>query len=147
MIASLQVMEAIKWLTGNESTVRPGIWSLDFWANRSRTVEISEELSQLCPACNGGERKFLRGGEAASVATICGRQAVQISPGTGQPLDLERLARSWESAGNVEKNRFFVRLRLTGELSVTVFRDGRTIVEGTVDPGRARSLHAQWVGG
>ena len=146
-IASLQTVEAIKWLTGNVATVRQGVWSIDFWANRTRTIDIPAELSRSCPTCNGGERKFLRGAEPITAATICGRNAVQISPGSSHDIDLQKLAGSWDSAGIVEKSRFFVRLRLPDELSLTVFRDGRTIVEGSTDLVRARSLHAKWVGG
>lgn len=146
-IASLQSIEVIKWLTGNVATVRQDVWSLDFWANRTRTVKISGELTDSCPACNGGERKFLRGAEPAAAATICGRNAVQISPGSPQQLDLQRLAHHWKNAGIIESNRFFSRLRLTSELSLTVFRDGRTIVDGTTDLTLARSLQAKWIGG
>ncbi len=146
-IASLQAVEAIKWLTGNEATVRQGVWSIDFWANRTRTVEISAELMDSCPACKGRERKFLRGTEPAAAVAVCGRNAVQIAPGSSNEIDLQRLAQSWLGAGIVEKSRFFSRLRLPNELSITVFRDGRAIVEGNTDLAVARSLQAKWIGG
>ncbi len=146
-IASLQAVEAIKWLTGNETTVRQGVWSIDFWANRTRTVDIPAELTDSCPACKGRERKFLRGTEPTAAVAVCGRNAVQIAPGSSNEIDLQRLAQSWLGAGIVEKSRFFSRLRLPNELSITVFRDGRAIVEGTTDLAVARSLQAKWVGG
>jgi adenylyltransferase/sulfurtransferase len=42
-------------------------------------------------------------------------------------------------------NPYFVRLRV-GEIQLTVFGDGRGIVEGTRDPGVARSVYARYVG-
>jgi len=39
-----------------------------------------------------------------------------------------------------------VRLTLPENLVITVFRDGRTLIDGTADIVRAKSIHARYVG-
>lgn len=150
IVASLQATEAIKWLTGHHQAIRRGVWSLDFWHNRSREVMIPEELSRSCAACGRGELTFLdaRGGDAAPDAKIlCGRDSVQLPAPAAAPADLGRLADRWRDLGRVQTSRFFVRLTLPESLTLTVFRDGRTVVDGTDDISRAKSLHARYIGG
>jgi adenylyltransferase/sulfurtransferase len=80
--------------------------------------------------------------------SICGRNAVQITAPRGQLLDLGALAGRLESVGRVERSGYFVRCRLYDVTGVwlTVFPDGRLIVDGTDDIARARSIAARFVG-
>jgi adenylyltransferase/sulfurtransferase len=48
--------------------------------------------------------------------------------------------------GRVERSRFFVRCEAGEGIVMTVFADGRMIVGGTRDGGRARALYARYVG-
>ncbi len=146
-IASLQATEAIKWLTGNASNIRRGVWSIDFWTNRSRVIELPASLSAECVACGVGKREHLSSAVGHGWASVvCGRQAVQISASPAA-VDLAAIAVRWRGMGEVVANRFFVRLVLSDQTSLTLFRDGRAIIDGTDDLGRARSLYAQLVGG
>lgn len=149
-IASLQATEALKWLSGHPEAVRRRVWSLDFWGNRSREVDFPPELCETCPACARGELSFLEGGAdetAAEPQVLCGRQAVQLPapPTTAVPLDI--LAKRWRDLGAVQSTKFFVRLTLPEQETLTVFRDGRTVIDGTDDIAKAKSLHARFVGG
>ncbi len=152
-IASLQATDALKWLSGNEQSIRRGVWSLDFWENRSREVALPAALSESCPACGRGELTFLdavgeHSGGAAEV--LCGRDSVQLPAprGAGDEIpQLAALAARWGQLGEVQTTRFFARLTLPDQLTLTVFRDGRTVVDGTRDPSKAKSLHARYVGG
>jgi molybdopterin-synthase adenylyltransferase len=146
VIASLQATEALKWLTGNVGAIRRGVWSIDFWTNRSREVSISDALSDSCPACGLGRRDYLdgKGGNIATV--VCGRQAVQLAPPTTATVDLVEIANRWQSFGDVTTNRFFARVRFANAETLTLFRDGRALVEGTDDVVRARTMYAQLVG-
>ena len=148
-VASLQATEAIKWITGNGDAIRTGVWSLDFWNNRSREITIPEALSASCPACGRGELTFLDAtdGQASdSTKILCGRDSVQIGAPVGHAADLITLAQSWHDLGTVQTTKFFIRLTLPEELTITVFRDGRTLIDGTSDVGRAKSIHARYVG-
>jgi len=148
-VASLQATEAIKWITGNRDVIRTGVWSLDFWHNRSREIAIPEALSASCPACGRGELTFLdatEGDTSGGTKILCGRDSVQIGAPIGRSADLATLAKSWHDLGTVQTTKFFVRLTLPEDFTITVFRDGRTLIDGTNDVGRAKSIYARYVG-
>lgn len=75
---------------------------------------------------------------------MCGRDAVQVRG--GRALDLEAVAGKLGAVGRVERNRYFVRADVGEGMIVTVFADGRMIVGGTRDGGRARAMYAKYVG-
>ncbi len=85
---------------------------------------------------------ILSGQRAATATVICGKNAVQLAPTPGAPsVDLQRMAERLGSLGQISANPFLLRLR-TEENVLTLFRDGRTIVEGTTEPAQARSIVA-----
>ncbi len=145
LIASLQACEAIKWLSGNRLDVRNEILSVDLWHNQIRTIRLS--LAPNCRACVQHEYDFLNAStlETQSAETLCGRDAVQIAGG-GADVDLQRMARTWETVGEVKTSRFFVRLSLPEERMLTLFRDGRAVISGVRDVSHARSLFDRYVG-
>lgn len=150
VIAALQATEAIKWLTGNQSAVHTSILSVDLWSNRIRELKLSESISQRCPACAQRRFEFLEGDRAVhseSAAVLCGRDAVQISRPAEKDTDLAVFARRWEAVGRVQSTPFFVRLFPDPNHSLTLFRDGRVVINGTSDISEARTLCDRYVGG
>ncbi|TWU35122.1 ThiF family adenylyltransferase [Novipirellula artificiosorum] len=152
-IASLQAMEALKWLSGNRDAVHEKVWSIDFWQNRFRELSIAPELSQDCRACGERQFDFLNGATstAGSTVVLCGRRAVQITPASKSVVPLKQVAQRWQSEGEVRVNRFFVRLNTAAdssasEIRLTLFADGRAVIEGTDQPSLARSLYDRYVG-
>jgi adenylyltransferase/sulfurtransferase len=147
-VASLQVTEALKWLSGNRDAVCSDVLALDFWNNRFRQIQLDESLSPNCPACVQRRFEFLDGDQlASSEGTLCGRNAVQIHPvKPNQRLDLQSIAERWQALGPVRATRFFVRLELDKERELTLFRDGRAIIQGTDDVAVARSILDRYVG-
>jgi len=147
VIASLQATEALKWLTGNENAIREGVWSLDFWTNRNRVIKLPASIGDQCPACGLGERKYLQGTASGEAAVVCGRQAVQLNPATVTMVDLAEIASRWQSLGEVSSNRFFARIRISEFETLTIFRDGRALIEGTDEISRAKTIYSQLIGG
>jgi adenylyltransferase/sulfurtransferase len=147
-IASLQVTEAIKWLSGHTRDVSSAVIAIDFWANRYRTLELGPHTAPHCMACVQRNFEFLRGAALTSGdGTLCGRDAVQITPAGGaSSIDLAAMARRWETLGTVQQTRFFVRLQLAPDTQLTLFRDGRVVVSGTADVARARTLVDRFLG-
>lgn len=146
-IASLQAAEAIKVLSGNGPAWAGRVLSINFWTGRVLTLEVPDDG---CPTCRQGRRDFLRGqfasaGDRAQV--LCGRDSVQLPGNKGAVIDLQRMASRWQSLGDVESNRFFVRLRFSDTGTITLFRDGRAVVSGTEVISEARSVYARFVGG
>ena len=80
-------------------------------------------------------------------ATLCGRNAVQISVPGGQRLDLEALAAGLHRSGidDVAVNPYLLRAR-TDTFEITVFPDARAIIKGTEDERVARTVYAKYVG-
>jgi adenylyltransferase/sulfurtransferase len=142
VIASLQVADAVKILSGRCDAVIPRITTVDVWSGAIRQID-QPARDPDCPAC--AHRKFihLAGGTRAPVS-LCGRNAVQIHA-AARPLDLAELKARLDPLGDVRANEFALRF-VRAPFEMTIFPDGRAIIKGTTDPGVARSLYAQYVG-
>jgi adenylyltransferase/sulfurtransferase len=80
-IATMQVTEALKLMTGQPDRLHGTLLQLDVWENRWTKAALGQ-CEPACPACGLGQFDFLtaRGGQLAT--TLCGRNAVQIAPGS-----------------------------------------------------------------
>ncbi|QDV83236.1 ThiF family adenylyltransferase [Stieleria magnilauensis] len=147
-IASLQAAEALKWISGNRHAVSEDVLSIDLWNNRVRQVKLDRAIAPECTACVRRDFEFLRGDAlGSSEGALCGRDAVQLNPqGDNVQIDLQAIARRWEAIGPVQSTRFFTRLQVDETTQLTLFRDGRVVVQGTDDLARARSLFDRFVG-
>ncbi|HEY7387772.1 MAG TPA: ThiF family adenylyltransferase [Bryobacteraceae bacterium] len=143
LIASLQIGDGLKILSGHADLVHPRITRADLWNGAIRQTEALPRDPD-CPACARREFPFLDETRRAPV-TLCGRNAVQIHEHNGA-VDLQALEERLASVGEVRANEFALRFR-TGAYEMTIFPDGRAIVKGTSDPGVARSLYARYLGG
>ena len=146
-VASLAAVDALKVLTGQPEAVPQRLLMFDVWSGTLRAVSTARlRDAGGCPACRG-ERRWLSGETGSRTAVLCGRNAVQITPATRAELDLPALAARLSAAGTVQQTPYLVRLRTASPpFEVTVFRDGRAIIQGTADPAAARSLYARLVG-
>jgi adenylyltransferase/sulfurtransferase len=144
VIASHQVSEALKILTGQPERLHGSLLQFDLWQNTFTRLKLRERTED-CPTCQQHRYDFLnaRGGQLAT--TLCGRNAVQVSPAPGARIDFTRLAEQLRGAGEVSYNRYLLKLK-TGEHEITVFPDARSIIKGTDDPNLARSLYARYIG-
>lgn len=145
VIASMESMEALKVLSGNRQAINRGLTVVDLWRNRLRQMDPGGPSDRAgCPACTGNY-EWLSGAHAAQASVLCGRNSVQIRGVPGIELDLSAMAGRLAGEGRVSVNDYLLKLEL-GDHQLTVFRDGRAIVVGTDDIGKARSLYARWVG-
>jgi molybdopterin-synthase adenylyltransferase len=146
VVASVQVAEALKILSGNAQRISRCMLCLDVWENSYRQIEIESARRQGdCPCCQLRRFEFLEGVEGAAAATLCGRDSVQISAREGNGLNLRELAQRLKAVGRVQINEFLLRLTV-GQFEIAVFPDGRGIVRGTKDAQVARSVYAKYVG-
>lgn len=148
VIASLQALDAIKLLSGRGETIEPVMTVLDLWEGTFRRLKVGASRDEgRCAGCLTGERPWLSGAQAARSAVLCGRNAVQVTPASPMLLSLAELESRFAGSGAVTRNPFLITLVTTdGEFQLTVFADGRAIVQGTEDPGQARSVYARYVG-
>jgi len=142
VIASHQVTQALKILV--DAPLEAGLLQVDVWENDWRWIRGSERVPG-CPCCGERRFEFLLGSGKTSTTRLCGRHAVQVSPGPGKSLDLARLARQLEGVVEVICNEHLLRFR-QGRFEVALFRDGRAVITGTDDPAEARSIYARFVG-
>ncbi|HYU19335.1 MAG TPA: ThiF family adenylyltransferase [Chloroflexota bacterium] len=144
VIANLAATEAIKLLVGAREQLSQGLLWVDVWHNSVQRTPLAGPASD-CPTCQARRFEFLEDASRTRATTLCGRDAVQVRPTIGSPLDLHQLASRLAPIGRVQHNPHLLRLTVGG-YQLTVFADGRTIVKGTSDPAIARSLYARYVG-
>ena len=141
-VASLQVADALKILSGNAGAVQARITTLDVWEGGIRQIEAPPR-DDACPACGLGEFPYLEESARAPV-TLCGRNAVQVHE-SERTLDLAVLEQRLAPLGEVRANEFALRFAVP-PYEMTIFPDGRAIVKGTADAAVARSLYAKYLG-
>ena len=142
LAASIQVTEALKLLTGQPALMRRSFLSYDLWTNDRS--EISTAFPD--PACSVcGERRFIHlSGEARPHITLCGRNSVQIHE-HHRPIDLPAMHARLSAHGAVRSNDLLLRFERPPH-TITLFADGRAIIQGTTDATVARSLYARFIG-
>ena len=140
--ASLAVTEAMKYLTGGHARLRRTLLSCDLWTNEwSEVVTASPRAGcEVCGACNF---RHLRG-ESRPHITLCGRNSVQIHEHS-RPVDLSAMEERLRPHGKVRSNNMLLRFE-RGDYVLTLFADGRAVIQGTTDIAQARSLYARFIG-
>ncbi len=158
LAASIQVTEALKFLTGQPQLMRRTLLSFDLWnpagyqspSASNGYLEHSEIASGHprpgCEVC--GERCFthLAGRNRAHIS-LCGRNSVQIHE-HHRPVDFAAMRARLATHADIDdlrSNDLLLRFR-RGPHTLTIFADGRAIVQGTTDITVARSLYARFVG-
>jgi molybdopterin/thiamine biosynthesis adenylyltransferase len=144
LAASVQAAEALKYLTGARSSMRRTLISHDLWTNDRSELQAAGHPRADCSVC-GPEKNFSHmRGEGRPHITLCGRNSVQIHEHS-RSIDFAELAGKLSPHGVVRWNAML--LRFTREpYTLSVFPDGRTLVQGTTDVGLARSLYARFLG-
>jgi len=146
IIASYQVTEGLKILTGHREQVNRELIFIDVWENVYRRIKIAPLLGKVdCPCCRRRRFEWLDGEMGSHTTSLCGRNAVQVAHRSAARLNFEELARNLEALGEVSYNRFLLKFTADG-YEFTVFPDGRAIIKGTSDVERARTLYAKYLG-
>ena len=142
LVASLEVAEALKILSGHSEALHNRLLSCDVWTGRMQSIPVARNPN--CRACVRHEYSYLEGQSQPHI-TMCGRDSVQIHE-RGRSLDLGLLERKLSCAGvAVKKNDFLLKFGIP-PYEMTVFLDGRAILKGSTDPSVARSLYARYIG-
>jgi molybdopterin/thiamine biosynthesis adenylyltransferase len=142
LAASIEVTEALKWIVGTHDKMRTTLLSCDLWSNE--WTEIATAMAREdCTVCSDRNFAHLRG-EGRPHITLCGRNSVQIHE-RFRPIDLAEMEQRLAPHGHVQRNDLLLRFR-RGDHTLTLFADGRAIIQGTTDPVLARSLYARFIG-
>lgn len=138
IIANIAATETVKYVIG--ASPRQELLILDPWKNNYDLVEVSRRLD--CDCCVHRTFPFLEI-KRDLTTTLCGRDAVQVSPGEGLEIDLKQVAAQYDQAKQVGDT--MVRIELE-RYQLSLFKDGRLIVSGTEDQNKALSLYSEYVG-
>ncbi len=142
LAASIESTEALKYLVGAQAAMRRTLISHDLWTNDRSEVSARTPRAG-CTVCQGRDFRHLRGVGRPHI-TLCGRNSVQIHE-HGRPVDFDALAARLAAHGRVRHNSLTLRFE-RGEHTITVFADGRAVIQGTSDATQARSLYARFLG-
>ena len=140
--ASLEVTEAIKFLIGKSERMRRTLLSYDLWTSEHSEIATANPRND-CTVCGKRDFQHLRGVGRPHI-TLCGRNSVQIHE-HHRPVDLQQVASRLRPLGDVRINSLLMQFR-TGDHAITLFQDGRALIQGTSDITLARTLYARYIG-
>jgi adenylyltransferase/sulfurtransferase len=145
LAASIQVTEALKLLTGQPHLMRRSLLSFDLWTG-DRSEIATKMPDPDCPVC--AHRIFTHlAGTGRPHITLCGRNSVQIHE-HHRPISLAAMHTRLAQHPDVEdlrSNDLLLRFR-RGLFTLTLFPDGRALIQGTTDITQARTLYARFIG-
>jgi adenylyltransferase/sulfurtransferase len=142
LAASIQATEALKFLTNQPHLMRRTLLSHELWTNERSEINTSTP-NPACPVC--GHRVFSHlAGEGRPHITLCGRNSVQIHE-HHRPVDFPAMRDRLSPHGAVRFNNLLLRFERAPH-TITLFPDGRALIQGTTDITLARSLYARFIG-
>jgi adenylyltransferase/sulfurtransferase len=143
VIGGLQATEAIKLLTGDTSTAGRLV-RIDVW-HKEPYFSADIPRDENCPCCSKKKFEFLSGQKTAWVTSLCGRNAVQVTPPDGKTIDIKQLQHKLAAVGDVHYNGLTLNFQAEG-FEFVVFPDGRVMVKGTTEKEKAMTLIARYIG-
>lgn len=144
VVGAVQATEAIKLLVGHASTTAGRMLACDLWSFQWRVVDLAPLAEAGCPTCRAGDAPWLEGRLGGTATPLCGRDAVQVATG-GERVDLPALAARLAGVARVTANEWLLRAEVEPGIRLSVFADGRAIVDGTNDPVRGRAIVARYL--
>jgi adenylyltransferase/sulfurtransferase len=152
MIASFEVAETLKVLTGNFDAVCPTMLNVDLWTNTVVQLKVARAYDEGdCPCCKQRNFAYLDGELRSGATALCGRDAVQVShgPKTAAAVDFDAIAARLRGHGRVAASRYMLRAELSDNgrpYTLSLFADGRAIIHGTTEISVARGIYAKYIG-
>jgi adenylyltransferase/sulfurtransferase len=144
-VTANQAAIALSILVGRMEGFDRSLHSIDPWEGEDRRLQPGTPRTD-CPCCGLGVFEWLEQGRGGELASLCGRDTVQLLPSTPAPIDLAALAGRLSSHGTVRHDEHALRVALARErITITVFADGRALV-GVGDPIAARILFDRYIG-
>lgn len=144
VVAAFQVTQAMKIMTDADAADFR-LLQADVWEDSWRTLDVRGMKREDCQCCGKRQFEFLEGDKHSRLTRLCGRNAVQVSPGKPLRLDFSEISERLSRAGDVDFNPYIMRIRVPN-YEISLFPDGRSIIKGTEDFGEARAVYARYIG-
>ena len=146
IMASYQVTECIKLLVGDEASLRQSYLTIDLWSNQHLSFRMDKAKKDDCLSCgNQPSYPFLQYEKQTKVAVLCGRNTVQLRPSQQKSHQLNRLEKTLQKHGKVQRNPFLLSCQLE-DYRIVIFQDGRVFVHGTSDIKIAKKVYYSLLG-
>ena len=146
IMGSIETTEAIKILLGFydeiEST-NSNLLVYDTWNQSFDSIIVKK--NDKCECCGNENYEFIDSDEQEIITSLCGRNAIQITPADPKELSLNIIGEKLEKLGTV-KCSDFIMLFKNDETEISLFRDGRAIIKGTDNEMVARTIYARYIG-
>jgi molybdopterin-synthase adenylyltransferase len=142
LAASIQTTEALKLLTNQHHLMRRTLYSYDLWSNERSEINTATP-NPACTVCSQRTFSHLAGVGRPHI-TLCGRNSVQIHE-HHRPVDFAAMRTRLLPHGTVRFNDLLLRFERAPH-TITLFPDGRALIQGTTDITLARSLYARFIG-
>jgi adenylyltransferase/sulfurtransferase len=145
IIASIESTEAMKILLGKKITTNreSNLIFYDVWSNIFEKIAVMRD--KRCRCCVEHKFNFLNAAKKEIITSLCGRNAIQITPAKSADISFKSLAERLKRSGEVRFNNFILVFK-ERDKEISLFKDGRAIIKGTDDEKVARSLYARYVG-
>lgn len=144
IMGSMESTEALKILLGiDHNHIDSNLRIYDAWNNSFDEVLVRK--NQDCPCCIENNFEFLETENREIITSLCGRNAIQITPSDPKEISLSEMASKLEPLGEVKNTPFILIFKIDKE-EISLFKDGRAIIKGTNDEKVARSIYARYIG-
>lgn len=146
IVASYQATEALKLLIEDNYSLREEMIQLDVWKNDFDLFPFQLSLNEACTCCQKRDFQFLTNTLAGQlVSSLCGRNSIQVIPASSKTLDLSVFYHNWSKIGEVIQTPYLLKL-VYEEYQLSLFSNGRMLVQGTNDKIVAKRLYTTLVG-
>jgi len=145
LAATLQVSQVLRILIDGSASVAQNakLMMIDPWCSVVQAMSITKNPE--CPCCHDHKFSFLDSKIFSRQALLCGRKSVQVTPAEPSDWDLGTLAGRLHELGKVTMRKEVLEFEVEG-YRLMIFKDGRTVVHGTPDFAKARSLVSKYIG-
>ncbi|WP_162523493.1 ThiF family adenylyltransferase [Calorimonas adulescens] len=143
IIGSIEALEAIKYLSGNQETMIKGLLFIDAWFNSYNIVNIKR--NDECPCCIQEDFQFLNLNNPDTVS-LCSSDSFEVFPYVMDSINLKSIYDRLKEVGiDVSISPYLLSFETEGK-RLTLFRDGRAIIKGAKNKGEAKEIYARYIG-
>jgi len=143
VISGFAVDLALRWTAGIPPTDGWPLIFVDLTTGTIKRRPVMGLRADDCPAC-GGNYEFLDSEETHTVH-MCGAGAFQVL-GQGKNVDFTKVQAKLKGAINISVKPHIMQIDVGEEVTISLFRDGRAIIRGAHDAGRAKAIYDKYIG-
>ncbi len=143
LISSLAVDLALRWILRKIPPDGWPIYHIDLAEHIIGAKKLLTKSDPACPSCHG-KYDFLDLDETDAIH-MCGTDTFQVL-GSGKTVNFDAVAEKIMDVAHVNDRRYFLEIETADGALISLFRDGRAIIRGASDSGRAKAIYDKYIG-